>query len=83
MRPDGSRKSNAVWHARHEMPKNASLPVRVAWHLAHTDHCGCRPMPDSVTRAIDGQPLRICGRGHRSLPGGPCPMCWPGHYRKA
>jgi len=40
---------NAVWHASHPMPKNAKLPERAAWHMAHQRHCGCREIPASIS----------------------------------
>lgn len=40
-------KINAAWHQAHRMPKNPTLDQRIAWHLAHAQHCGCR--------AIDGK----------------------------
>ncbi len=39
---------NAEWHAKHKMSKYPSLDQRVAWHLAHARHCGCRPMTGEV-----------------------------------
>ena len=39
---------NAAWHEANPMPKNATLDQRVAWHLAHTEACGCREIPESV-----------------------------------
>ena len=36
---------NAEWHARHPMPRAATTPQRIQWHLDHERHCGCRPMP--------------------------------------
>jgi len=36
---------NAVWHERHPMPRNATVEQRITWHLAHQEHCGCRPIP--------------------------------------
>jgi hypothetical protein len=36
---------NAEWHARHPMPRGATIPQRIQWHLDHERHCGCRPMP--------------------------------------
>jgi len=36
---------NAEWHTQNKMPKNASFEQRVAWHLAHQQHCTCAPIP--------------------------------------
>jgi hypothetical protein len=41
----GARPLNAEWHGRHRMPRNPTLAQRLAWHLEHGAHCGCRPMP--------------------------------------
>ncbi len=38
-------KINKEWHHKNPMPKNATLQQRVAWHLAHSKHCECRPIP--------------------------------------
>jgi hypothetical protein len=43
---------NREWHETHRMPKNASLEQRIAWHIEHAVECGCREMPESVTRAL-------------------------------
>ncbi|MCW3121632.1 MAG: hypothetical protein JWQ38_1124 [Flavipsychrobacter sp.] len=48
----GTNKTNKEWHAGHRMPKNATLAQRVAWHIEHAKHCGCRPMPDSIKQEI-------------------------------
>lgn len=36
---------NAAWHRRHPMPKSATTNQRLAWHVAHQEHCACRPIP--------------------------------------
>ena len=36
------QKLNAAWHTTHKMPKNPTLDQRVAWHVEHIKHCGCR-----------------------------------------
>jgi len=46
---------NKAWHARHKMPKNATLAQRVAWHRVHAQKCGCRPIPKSVATAMKHQ----------------------------
>ena len=40
---------NAAWHAKHPMSPRATLAERAAWHVAHAEHCGCRPIPTSVS----------------------------------
>ena len=41
-------KLNAEWHLAHRMPPKATLEQRLAWHLEHAQHCGCREMPASI-----------------------------------
>ena len=44
-----SKKSmNKEWHEKHKMPGNANLEQRIAWHIAHSKHCGCREMPPKI-----------------------------------
>jgi hypothetical protein len=45
-------KTNSRWHAAHRMPRSPSLDQRVAWHVAHAAHCGCRPMPATVVAEL-------------------------------
>lgn len=45
---------NAHWHARHPMPKPATVAQRLAWHVAHEKHCGCRPMPPALAATVSG-----------------------------
>jgi hypothetical protein len=47
-----AKRLNAPWHAKHRMPKKATLQQRVRWHIAHAEACGCRPMPKSVQLAL-------------------------------
>ena len=44
---------NASWHAKHPMPRPATLGQRVKWHVAHARVCGCRPMPETVVTALE------------------------------
>ncbi|WP_417266924.1 hypothetical protein [Celeribacter baekdonensis] len=41
-------KLNKEWHADHPMDKNPTTEERLSWHLEHTAHCGCRPIPASL-----------------------------------
>jgi hypothetical protein len=43
---------NKAWHKLNKMPANAGIDQRVAWHIAHARHCGCRPMPPRIAAAI-------------------------------
>ena len=45
-------KLNRAWHDAHPMPANPTLDQRVEWHLAHTVHCGCRPIPRLVLEEL-------------------------------
>jgi hypothetical protein len=44
---------NARWHAKHPMPKPATLAQRVNWHVAHQKACGCRAMPRTVVAELE------------------------------
>ncbi len=45
---------NRAWHDRHPMPKGAAPEARLAWHLAHQNACGCRPVPARLLAALAG-----------------------------
>ena len=55
---------NVSWHANHPMPQRPSDAQRLAWHLAHQKHCGCRPIPARLL----GQ-MQQSGSTPRSAPG--------------
>jgi hypothetical protein len=38
-------KLNAKWHHEHPMPRSPTRAERVEWHFAHSEVCGCRPVP--------------------------------------
>ena len=40
-------KINEAWHLAQKMPANPTEDQRLAWHLDHPKHCGCRKMPAS------------------------------------
>ena len=50
---------NAAWHARHPMPKNATLVQRVRWHRNHARHCGCRPIPPPLVALVNAAERRF------------------------
>lgn len=39
---------NAEWHRAHPMPPRATERQRMAWHLEHARHCGCRAIPPKL-----------------------------------
>jgi hypothetical protein len=41
-------KTNAAWHDANPMPKNPTLDQRVARHVEHAKHCGCRPIAGKI-----------------------------------
>jgi len=43
---------NRAWHLANRMPAGASQSERLAWHLAHASHCGCRPVPKSLAALV-------------------------------
>jgi hypothetical protein len=47
-----AKRLNREWHEQHRMPARATLDQRIAWHEAHANACGCRPMPASVVAAL-------------------------------
>jgi hypothetical protein len=49
-------KLNAAWHKAHVMPPNPTMAQRIAWHRAHADACGCRPVPQTVQAAMRATP---------------------------
>jgi len=51
-------KLNKEWHLNHRMPKNAAMEERIAWHLEHSKHCSCRPIPDKLKAKIKKRKAR-------------------------
>jgi len=45
-------KLNKEWHLAHRMPENATMEERIAWHLEHSKHCACRPIPEKLKTEI-------------------------------
>ena len=55
LRQAQSRKKQPVnksWHKCHRMPRTAKLDERIAWHIAHKQHCGCREIPATIRRKM-------------------------------
>ncbi|MEJ0013107.1 MAG: hypothetical protein WDM94_10885 [Bauldia sp.] len=52
-------KINAAWHDANPMPKNPTLDQRIAWHVAHARHCGCRPVPDKLGEEMVKRGIKV------------------------
>jgi hypothetical protein len=51
---------NAVWHAAHRMPRNATLEQRVHWHVDHARNCGCWPeLPPPIVAELKRRRIRL------------------------
>jgi len=50
---------NKKWHEAHVMPKNASVEVRIRWHLGHAKHCGCRAIPEKLKQEMKKRGVKI------------------------
>jgi putative acetyltransferase len=50
------------------MPKNPSVDQRITWHLAHSNNCGCRPIPPLIRREIRERRLLAAGGADSSAP---------------
>ena len=43
---------NAARHAAHKLGARPTLDQRLAWHKAHTQHCGGRKAPKNLPKII-------------------------------
>lgn len=43
---------NAAWHESHRKTKMMNVDEEIAWHIAHKQHCGCRPIPKSIQKKM-------------------------------
>jgi hypothetical protein len=50
-------KLNKAWHEKHRMPPRATMEQRIAWHLEHRKHCGCRPIPAKLAATMHAKGL--------------------------
>ncbi len=50
---------NAAWHNANRMPKNPTLDQRIAWHIEHAKHCGCRPIAGKIRDEILKRGLKV------------------------
>lgn len=52
---------NKEWHQNHKMPVKATDEQRIEWHLEHSKHCNCRPIPQNLLPICQscGMPMKI------------------------
>lgn len=54
---------NRRWHEEHLMPKRPSNDQRIAWHLEHSQVCGCRPIPKGVLELMQVKGIHAPNKG--------------------
>lgn len=52
-------KLNREWRLANRMPANATLEQRIAWHLAHKQHCSCRDIPEKLKVEIKRRKIKM------------------------
>ena len=52
-------KINAEWHRTHPMPTKPTLDQRIAWHLDHATHCGCRAITGKLKEEFERRGIAI------------------------
>ncbi|MDX1601703.1 MAG: hypothetical protein R3209_01435 [Salinimicrobium sediminis] len=52
-------KINREWHALHKMPKNPGMDQRIAWHLEHAQHCGCRKIEGKLAEEMKKRGIKF------------------------
>jgi len=52
-------KINKEWHLKHRMPKNPSQKERLKWHLEHSKHCSCRPIPEKLAEEMKKMGFKV------------------------
>jgi hypothetical protein len=52
-------KLNGEWHKQNVMPENPTIDQRIAWHLEHAAHCGCREIPARLKEEIKKRHLKL------------------------
>jgi hypothetical protein len=52
-------KLNKDWHLAHPMPKNPTMEQRIAWHLQHVKHCGCRRIKGKLKEEMEKRGIKV------------------------
>lgn len=50
---------NEAWHKANRMPANPSTDERIAWHLEHVKHCGCRKISGKLKEEMEKRHIKI------------------------
>lgn len=56
-KPDAHPRLNREWHLANKMPPKATLDQRIAWHVAHREHCGCREITGKLSAQMQERGL--------------------------
>jgi hypothetical protein len=56
-------KLNKVWHEAHPMDKNPTTEERLTWHIEHTLHCACRPIPTPLLNIMQERGIAVPEHG--------------------
>jgi hypothetical protein len=41
------------------MPAKATLDQRIAWHVEHAKHCGCRPIEGKIRDEMEKRGIKV------------------------
>ncbi len=52
-------KLNKDWHLHNIMPENPTMEQRIAWHLAHAQHCACREIPAKLAEEMKKRNIEL------------------------
>ncbi len=52
-------KLNKEWHLANKMPVKATIEQRIAWHLEHSKHCGCREIPEKLKEEMKRREIKF------------------------
>lgn len=58
---------NRQWHAANAMPANATMDDRIAWHLEHAVHCGCRDIPKGIQNELERRGISVKAQSPHSF----------------
>jgi hypothetical protein len=50
---------NRLWHEQNRMPKNATIEMRIKWHIKHRKKCSCRDIPAGILKEIKKRQIKL------------------------